>query len=90
MFNGYNILQPSKNTEIVNCYESEFLSLRAYQDYRVINLWEVEVKAVFQQSLRYLLPFVPIMKGGEEEVTVRKALQLLREDGELLEFENLL
>ncbi|MGK7918972.1 MAG: transposase, partial [Trichodesmium sp.] len=42
------------------------------------------------QSLRYLLPFVPIMKGGEEEVTVRKALQLLREDGELLEFENLL
>ncbi|WP_293132421.1 hypothetical protein [Okeania sp. SIO3I5] len=36
------------------------------------------------------MPFVPIMKGGEEEVTVRKALQLLREDGELLEFENLL
>ena len=30
------------------------------------------------------------MKGGGEEATVRQALQLLREDEELLEFENLL
>ena len=46
-----NILQSRTTTEIVNCYESEFLNLRAYQDYRVINLWEVEAQAVFQQPL---------------------------------------
>ena len=85
-----NILQPSENTEIVNCYESEFLNLRAYQDYRVINLWQVEAEAVFQQPLPSLLPFVPILKGGGEEATVRQALQLLREDEQLLELENLL
>ncbi|NEQ41639.1 MAG: Rpn family recombination-promoting nuclease/putative transposase [Okeania sp. SIO3I5] len=85
-----NILQPSETTEIVNCYESEFLNLKGYQDYRVINLWEVEADAVFQQPLPSLLPFVPILKGGGEEATVRKALQLLREDEQLLELENLL
>ncbi len=36
------------------------------------------------------MPFVPILKGGGEEATVRKALQLLREDEELSELENLL
>ena len=46
-----NILQPSTTTEIVNCYESEFLNLRVYQDYRVINLWKVDAQAVFQQPL---------------------------------------
>ncbi|NET11697.1 MAG: Rpn family recombination-promoting nuclease/putative transposase [Okeania sp. SIO1H6] len=85
-----NILQPSTPTEIVNCYESEFLDVRAYQNYRVINLWEVEAQAVFQQPLPSLLPFIPILKGGGEEATVRQALQLLREDEELLELENLL
>ena len=85
-----NILQPSETTEIVNCYESEFLDVRAYQNYRVINLWEVEAETVFQQPLPSLLPFIPILKGGGEEGTVRKALQLLREDEELLELENLL
>ncbi|NEO54821.1 MAG: Rpn family recombination-promoting nuclease/putative transposase [Okeania sp. SIO3B5] len=85
-----NILQPSQNTEIVNCYESEFLDVRAYQNYRVINLWEVEAQAVFQQPLPSLLPFVPILKDGGEEGTIRQALQLLREDEQLSELENLL
>ncbi|NEP84454.1 MAG: hypothetical protein F6K39_43895 [Okeania sp. SIO3B3] len=40
--------------------------------------------------LLFLLPFIPILKGGGEEATVRQALQLLREDEELLELENLL
>ncbi|MEB3342341.1 hypothetical protein [Okeania sp.] len=53
-------------------------------------MWEVEAEAVFQQPLPSLLPFVPILKGGGEEGTVRKALQLLREDEQLLELENLL
>ncbi|GGA51388.1 Rpn family recombination-promoting nuclease/putative transposase [Okeania sp. KiyG1] len=85
-----NILQPSPKTKIVNSYKSEFLDVRAYQNYRVINLWEVEAEAVFQQPLPSLLPFIPILKGGGKEATVRKALQLLREDEQLLELENLL
>ena len=36
------------------------------------------------------MPFVPILKDGGEEGTIRQALQLLREDEQLSELENLL
>jgi len=85
-----NILPHLRNPQIPSCYESSFQGIRAYQDYRVINLWEVEVEMVFQQNLRSLLPFVPILKGGGEQQVVQQALQELRTDEELSELEPLL
>jgi predicted transposase YdaD len=85
-----NILPHLRNPQIPSCYESSFQDIRAYQDYRVINLWEVEVEMVFQQNLRSLLPFVPILKGGGEQQVVQQALQELRADQELSELEPLL
>ena len=64
--------------------------MMAHQDYRVINLWEVEANLVFEQQLSALLPFVPILKNGANETTVRQALQLLRADEQLQELEPLL
>jgi predicted transposase YdaD len=61
-----------------------------YQDYRVINLWEVEAQIVFEQKIRSLLPFVPILKGGKEQSVVRAALRELRANEELSELEPLL
>uniref|UniRef100_B8HKJ1 Uncharacterized protein n=1 Tax=Cyanothece sp. (strain PCC 7425 / ATCC 29141) TaxID=395961 RepID=B8HKJ1_CYAP4 len=37
-----------------------------------------------------MLPFVPLLKGGGEEVTVQRAAQLLRQDATLSELEPLL
>jgi hypothetical protein len=45
-------------------FESDFLGLQARQDFRVINLWEVDAEIVFEQSLDTLLPFVPVLKNG--------------------------
>ena len=59
-----NILKGS-NTEIPTTYTSNVTGLRATQDYRVINLWEVDVNTVFETPLPSLIPFVPILKGGE-------------------------
>ena len=73
-----NILPHVSNPQIPTCYESNFQGIRAYQDYKVINLWEVEAQIVFEQNLRSLLPFVPILKGGGEETVVREALRELR------------
>ncbi len=56
------------------------MGLRTIQDYRVINLWEVDADLVFQQPLPSLLPFVPVLRGGTEESVVRRALQVLRTD----------
>ena len=64
--------------------------MRAIQDYRVINLWEVDVSIAFEQPLPSLLPFVPILKGGENESTIREALQILRADEQLNQLETVL
>jgi predicted transposase YdaD len=85
-----NIL-PSPSTVVVsNCFESDFLGLQARQDYCVINLWEVEAETVFEQSLDTLLPFVPILKDGGNQQTVRRALVQLQRNEELVELESLL
>ncbi|MGB6295231.1 MAG: transposase [Rivularia sp. (in: cyanobacteria)] len=85
-----NILPPPKTVEIASGYQSQVLGLQARQDYKVINLWEVDVQLVFQQSLSSLLPFVPILKGGNEITVVQQAVQLLRADEKLDELEPLL
>jgi predicted transposase YdaD len=84
-----NILN-SGNTEIPTRYESNIEGLQARQDYRVINLWEVDVEIVFQEQVRSLLPFVPILKGGGDESTIREALQILRADEDLNQLETAL
>ncbi|MBN3925250.1 Rpn family recombination-promoting nuclease/putative transposase [Nostoc sp. NMS4] len=85
-----NILPPPSTLTIVSSYEQEFLGLRAIQDYRTINLWEIDAEIVFGQPLPSLLPFVPILRGGGEVSVVQRALQALRADAQLNELESLL
>ena len=85
-----NILSPSNQGEIVESYQGQCQGLQARQDYRVINLWEVEAEMVLEQPFPSLLPFVPILKGGGEETQVREALRRLRQDEKFNELESLL
>ncbi|MBD2727763.1 Rpn family recombination-promoting nuclease/putative transposase [Nostoc sp. FACHB-892] len=85
-----NILPPPSTLTIASSYEQEFLGLRAIQDYRVINLWEIDAAIVFDQPLPSLLPFVPILRGGGEVAVVQRALQALRADEQLNQLESLL
>ncbi|MBN3876147.1 MULTISPECIES: Rpn family recombination-promoting nuclease/putative transposase [unclassified Nostoc] len=85
-----NILPPPSTLTIASGYDQEFLGLRAIQDYRTINLWEIDAEIVFQQPLPSLLPFVPILRGGGEVSVVQRALQALRADAQLNELESLL
>ncbi|MBN3949197.1 MAG: Rpn family recombination-promoting nuclease/putative transposase [Nostoc sp. NMS7] len=84
-----NILKAS-DAEIPTNYASNIAGLRAIQDYRVINLWEVDVNIAFAQPLPSLLPFVPILKGGDNESTIRDALRILRADEQLNQLETVL
>ena len=85
-----NILPPPTTVTIENCYDREFMGLKARQDYRVINLWEVEAELVLEQPLPPLFPFVPILKGGGSESKLRSAVQALRADQTLNQLEPLL
>lgn len=66
------------------------MGLYARRDYRVINLWEVDVSLVFTRPIPPLLPFVPILHGSGTEAMVRQALQALRADANLQDLESLL
>ena len=85
-----NILPHVKTPNIPNFYQQEFMGMKSYQDYRVINLWEIEASLVFAENLSSLLPFVPILKGGGEEAVVREAVIKLRENEQLRDLEPLL
>ncbi|MBD2325308.1 hypothetical protein [Alkalinema sp. FACHB-956] len=56
------------------------MGLEVRQDYRVINLWEVDAAIVFEQSLNALLLLVPVLKNGGETPVVQRALNQLRGD----------
>ncbi|MFN5991805.1 MAG: Rpn family recombination-promoting nuclease/putative transposase [Dolichospermum sp.] len=85
-----NILPHVKTPNIPNFYQQEFMGMKSYQDYRVINLWEIEASLVFAENLSSLLPFVPILNGGGEEAVVREAVIKLRENEQLRDLEPLL
>lgn len=85
-----NILPPSANTVVSTSYHSEFMGLIAHQDYRVVNLWEVEAETVLAQDLVTLLPFAPVLKGGDNPLVIKRALARLRQDADLATMEPLL
>lgn len=85
-----NILPPPATVTIEDHFEATLLGLQARQDYRVINLWEVDAQIVFNKPLPALLPFVPVLQGGSEQLIVQQAVQLLRQDEQLSELEPLL
>ena len=66
-------------------FESNLLGLVARQDYRVINLWEVPAETIFDQSLTALLPFAPVMQGGNTELMLLRAQAELANDVQLRE-----
>ncbi|GJD18649.1 hypothetical protein RIVM261_036050 [Rivularia sp. IAM M-261] len=84
-----NILKVS-DSKIPSRYKSSIAGLKSIQDYRVINLWEVDVNIALQLQIPSLLPFVPMLKGGENEPIIREALQILRADEELNKLETVL
>jgi len=53
-------------------------------------LWREEAEAVLEEGRLPLVPFVPVLKGGDDPRTVERAVQALREHPRLGELETLL
>ncbi len=63
-------------------FESEFLGLTARQDYRVINLWEIDAEEILRKDLWGLMPLLPTMRGANEQL-IEKAKARIVLDTEL-------
>ena len=66
------------------------MGLQARQDYKVINLWEVDVEIAFTESLAALLPLAPVMKGGKDETLLRRATVALEAEERFSDLQQLL
>jgi predicted transposase YdaD len=85
-----NILPPSSTITVSDRFDSTFRGLQARQDFKVINIWEIDAEMVFERSLSALLPLVPVMNGGDDLKLVQRACNLLRQDPNLSELDQLL
>ncbi len=85
-----NFLPPAKTITIQPHYSSNFLGCHAHQDYRIINLWEIDAHTAFQADLQALTPFVPIMPGGDTPEMRQEAARQLRQTDGMSDFEPLL
>jgi predicted transposase YdaD len=85
-----NLLPTPGNRPIADRYEQTFMGLTARRDFRTINLWEVDVDIVFQRPIPSLLPFVPLLRGGNEKTMIRRAVHDLRHDERWQDLEPLL
>ncbi len=86
-----NILPPKRTGAVIaDSYHLEFMGQVAHHDYRVLNLWELDADRVLEQNLTVLLPFVPILHGGQDERILQRAAMLLRADERVSDMELLL
>jgi len=85
-----NVLPPAQDTAIASFYHAEFMGIVAHQDFRVIDLWEIEAALVFEQGLTPLLPLLPILRGGQDALLLGKAVNQLRADDKTADLEPLL
>jgi predicted transposase YdaD len=85
-----NILPPSSTITVSDRFDSTFRGLQSRQDFKVINIWEIDAEMVFERSLSALLPLVPVMNGGDDLKLVQRACNLLRQDENLSELDQLL
>lgn len=83
-------ISPSVGVTIDQSYDREFMGQIARQDFQSILLWELEAEQVLAYGNPALLPFVPLMRGGNTEQMVRKCAERIRQEPRAAELETIL
>ena len=73
-------LSPTKEAVIKTAYHNEFMGQLTHVDFNVIKLWELEASQVLNYNNPMLLPFAPLMQGGDKESVVRKCAERIRRE----------
>jgi len=81
---------PTLNKVLADHFYSEFMGQTSQQDFKVIPLWELEANEALALDNPALLPFVPLMRGGDTIETVRTCVERIRRLPEADEMESLL
>ncbi len=83
-------MPPADDVTIEDVYHREFMGQVVHQDFQPIKLWDLEAEAVLAYGNPALLPFVPLMKGGNNERMVRRCAERIRQEPQAAELETVL
>jgi predicted transposase YdaD len=84
------LLPPPEDTSITSAFHSEFMGQVGHQDFQVIKLWDIEAEKALAFDNPAIVPFVPLMQGGNTEGMLHKCADRIRQEPRSLELETIL
>jgi predicted transposase YdaD len=84
------LFPPPVEVLLETAFHQEFMGQMAHQDFQVIALWELEAEQMLAYDNPALLPFVPLMHGGNTIEIVRRCAERIRQEPKALELETIL
>ncbi len=66
--------------KVATCFHEEFMGQTAHQDFKVIALWELEAKKALAFNNPAMLPFVPLMQGGNTVEMLQTCAERIRQE----------
>lgn len=84
------LFPPPAGVTLESAFHQEFMGQLAHQDFQVIGLWELDAEQVLAFENPALLPFIPLMRGGDTEQIVRRCAARIRQEAGETELEAIL
>ena len=83
-------LRPPEGVTIPDKFYQAFRGQVSQQDFKTVCLWEMDAEQVLAFDIPALLPFVPLMQGGNKVEVVRKCAERIRKEPNSEELEAIL
>ncbi|NHZ71461.1 MAG: hypothetical protein GWP17_00010 [Aquificales bacterium] len=84
------LLPPSESTSIASSFHTEFMGQIGHQDFQVIKLWDIDAEKALVFNNPAIVPFIPLMDGGNTERMLHKCADRIRQEPRSLELETIL
>ena len=81
---------PEDIDHVPDKFHREYRGQVAHQDFKTVCLWEMDAKQVLAFDMPALLPFVPLMQGGNRVEVVRQCAERIRQESNSEELEAIL
>jgi len=78
---------PPEGKSVAKAFHSEFMGQTAHQDFHTVCLWELDAEAALALNNPALIPFVPLMKGGNTAHMLRRCVAKAQEEPNAQEVE---
>jgi predicted transposase YdaD len=66
--------------KVATCFHEEFMGQTVHQDFKVIALWELDAQKALAFNNPAMLPFVPLMQGGNTVEMLQTCAERIRQE----------